>query len=107
MDTTYCNTTDSLIGVVMDVSGSMRKNFEGKVDNNDNWLRSTFDAIDSLLENNEVSEDNQIFVIGVGANQELQRDTFDLLSTLEKCKVPKNRTENLSHIGAITAGVDI
>ena len=91
----------------MDVSGSMRKNFEGKVDNNDNWLRSTFDAVDSLLENNEVSEDNKIFVIGVGANQELQRDTFDLLSTLEKCKVTINRTENLSHIGAITTAVDI
>lgn len=91
----------------MDVSGSMRKNFEGKVNSNDNWLRSTFDAVDSLLENNEVSENNKIFIIGVGANQKLQRDTFDLLSTLEKCKVPEKTTENLSHVGAITAGVDI
>ena len=91
----------------MDVSASMRENFEGKVDSNDNWLRSTFDAVDSLLENNEVSEDNKIFMIGVGANEELQRDTFDLLSTLEKCKTPENTTENLSHIEAITAGVNI
>ena len=90
----------------MDVSGSMRKNFEGKVNSNDNWLRSTFDAVDSLLENNEVSEDNKIFIIGVGANQELQRNTFDLLSTLEKCKVPEKTTESLSHVGAITAGAD-
>ena len=107
MDASYCNTTDSVTGVIMDVSGSMRINFEGRVDSNDNWLRSTFDAVDRLLENDEISEDNKIFVIGVGVNPELGKDTFDLLSTLGKCKVPENTTSNLSHIDTIIEGVEI
>ena len=59
MCTSHCNTTDSLIGVIMDVSGSMNKNFNGKFDSKDNLLRSTFNVVDSFLEKNDITERNK------------------------------------------------
>ena len=86
MDTSHCNTTDSLIGVIMDVSGSMNKNFNGKFDSKDNLLRSTFNVVDSFLEKNDITERNKIFVIGAGACRKSEIGTFDLLCTIEKCQ---------------------
>lgn len=48
MDDDKNDTMDALIGVIIDVSGSMRVNVEGKIDKGDSWLRSTFDAVDSF-----------------------------------------------------------
>lgn len=107
MDDDKNDTMDALIGVIIDVSGSMRVNVEGKIDKGDSWLRSTFDAVDSLLEHNEISEDNKIFAICVGVNEEFSGNTFDLLGTLEKSAVRTNEMSNLTYTQIIHEGLDI
>ena len=107
MDDAKNDTMDALIGVIIDVSGSMRLNYEGEINKDDSWLRSTFDAVDSLLEHNEISEDNKIFAICVGVNEEFSKETFDLLSTLEKSSVKTNEISSRNHTEIIHEALDI
>ena len=97
----------ALLGVILDLSSSMRVNVEGKDDKNDQWLQSLFDAFNDLLEHNEISEDNKIFAIGIGVNKQLNRDTFDLLGTLENNVMTKDSKENLSHTQVIHEAMQI
>ena len=87
----------ALLGMILDLSASMRVNVDEKDGNNDHWLRSTFEAFSDLLEHNEISEENKIFAIGIGVNVQLKRDTFDLLGTLEANAMTIYSKENLSH----------
>ena len=87
----------ALLGMILDLSASMRVNVDEKDGNTDHWLRSTFEALNDLLEHNEISEDNKIFAIGIGVNVQLKRDTFDLLGTLEANAMTICSTESLSH----------
>ena len=87
----------ALLGTVLDFSASMRVNVDEKDGNTDHWLRSIFEAFNDLLEHNEISEDNKIFAIGIGANVQLKRNTFDLLGTLEANAMTIYSKESLSH----------
>ena len=107
MDDAENDAMDALIGVIIDTSDSMRVNFEGEINKDDSWLRSTFDAVDSLLEHNEISEDNKIFASCVGVNEEFSRKTFDLFGTLEKSTVRTNEISNLTYTQIINEALDI
>ena len=87
----------ALLGMILDLSGSMRVNVDEKDRNTDHWLRSIFEAFNDLLEHNEISEDNKIFAIGIGLNVQLKRVTFDLLGTLETNEMTIYSKESLSH----------
>ena len=75
----------------------MRVKIDEKDGNTDHWLRSIFEAFNDLLEHNEISEDNKIFAIGIGANVQLKRNIFDLLGTLEANAMTIYSKESLSH----------
>ena len=87
-----------MIGVLLDVSGSMRH----RIDNPENpqggsWARSIYKVVDELIKN-DVSSDNRVFAIGVGAPN--SPNIFDLLITTRNARsrqtrIPKLDTEDL------------
>ena len=101
------NTKMALVGTILDMSASMRVNVEGKGDSDNHWLRSLFEDFNDLLEHNEISEDNKIFVIGIGLNKQLKKDTFDLLGTLETSVTAINLKESISKSEIIHECIEI
>ena len=72
----------ALIGILLDVSGSMERSIgRGIDDNGEPWARSIFEVIDNLIKY-DVSTDNHVFAVGFGANEGEQ--IFDILGTLER-----------------------
>lgn len=71
-------------GVLLDVSGSMRQNAGDETNEKGGaWALSIFDVIDSLIKY-DVSSDNHIFSVGVGANG--SRPFFDVIKTVKEVK---------------------
>lgn len=71
----------TLIGILLDVSASMRKNSKGKInEEGGEWARSIFKVIDYLVKH-DVSSNNQVFAIGVGGCCD---ETFDILKTVKQ-----------------------
>lgn len=80
---------DTLIGVLLDVSGSMQKNTEGGTGIEPvPWARSIFDVIDNFVQY-DVSSQNHIFSVAVGARY--GHGIFDVLKTIEE--LPNKSTE--------------
>ncbi|KAJ8038527.1 hypothetical protein HOLleu_15977 [Holothuria leucospilota] len=72
----------TLIGILLDVSGSMRESVGGGVqEEGGEWVRSIFQVIDDLIKY-DVSCGNLVFSVGVGAS--CGDGIFDLISTLEQ-----------------------
>ena len=72
----------ALIGILLDVSGSMKRNIGSGIDEDgEPWARSIFEVIDNLIKY-DVSTDNHVFAVGFGANEGEQ--IFDILGTLER-----------------------
>ncbi|XP_068678903.1 uncharacterized protein [Montipora foliosa] len=84
-----CSQQESiLMGILVDVSGSMRNTVGGKVEgDNVTWARSIFpggsvaQVVDELIKH-DVSSSNQTFALAFGSP--LDSEVFDLLSTLRQ-----------------------
>lgn len=71
----------TLTGVLLDVSGSMKHSTgPGIKEKGGEWARCIFQVINSFIEN-DISSDNQIFSVGVGANQ--NEGIFDVIKTID------------------------
>ena len=72
----------SLIGILLDVSGSMRRSIgEGTDEEGGPWARSIFEVIDNLIKY-DVSSKNHVFAIGFGASR--GEKVFDIIGTLKQ-----------------------
>ena len=72
----------SLIGILLDVSGSMRRSIgEGTDEEGGPWARSIFEVIDNLIKY-DVSSKNHVFAIGFGAS--CGEQVFDIIGTLKQ-----------------------
>ena len=70
----------TLIGILVDVSGSMSDSVDGEVDaERGNWARSIFKVVDELIKH-DVESSNQTFALAPGCPFEPQ--VFDLLGTV-------------------------
>ena len=73
---------ESLTGILLDVSGSMSSNIGSGIDEEGGpWARSIFDVIDNLIRH-DVSSENHVFAIGVGANS--GGGVFDVIGTVKQ-----------------------
>lgn len=73
---------ESLTGILLDVSGSMSSNIGSGIDEEGGpWARSIFDVIDNLIRH-DVSSDNHVFAIGVGASS--GGGVFDVIRTVKQ-----------------------
>ena len=73
-------TMSSLIGILVDVSGSMRNNAGSEVNEERvSWARSIFKVVDELIKH-DVESSNQTFALALGCPFEPQ--VFDLLGTV-------------------------
>ena len=95
----------SLTGILLDVSGSMKNNIGSGVDEEGGpWALSIFKVIDDLIEH-DVSPENRVFAIGLGAN--CTKQIFDVISTIqqienmEKPSYVKNAPATNEHINNI------
>ena len=79
----------SLTGILLDVSGSMRRNIgKGTDEKGGPWARSIFEVIDNLIKY-DISSDNHVFAIGFGAD--CDEEIFDIIGTLEQ--IPNQDTD--------------
>ena len=92
----------SLTGILLDVSGSMRRNIgEGTDEEGGPWARSIFEVIDNLIKY-DISSDNHVFAIGFGASR--GEEVFDIIGTLKQFPNLDNvakgpaRTEHINQI---------
>ncbi|XP_015778877.1 PREDICTED: uncharacterized protein LOC107356763 [Acropora digitifera] len=70
----------TLIGILVDVSGSMSNSVGGEVDaERGNWARSIFKVVDELIKH-DVESSNQTFALALGSPSETE--VFDLLGTV-------------------------
>ena len=82
----------TLIGILVDVSDSMRNSVDGRVDvDGGKWAKSIFKVVDELIKH-DVSSSNQTFALAFGS---CNSAVFDLLSTVSKAntEVSKERAE--------------
>ena len=71
----------TLIGILVDVSDSMRKSVDGRVEaDGGKWAKSIFKVVDELIKH-DVSSSNQTFALAFGSPNSA---VFDLLSTVRK-----------------------
>ena len=79
------NTTATLTGILLDVSGSMRRRIgEGTDEEGGPWAGSIFEVIDNLIKY-DISSDNHVFAIGFGAS--CGEEVFDIIGTLEQIPI--------------------
>ena len=72
----------SLTGILLDVSGSMRRSIgEGTDEEGGPWALSIFEVIDNFI-TYDVSSDNHVFAIGFGAS--CGGEVFDIIGTLKQ-----------------------
>ena len=73
----------SLTGMILDVSHSMQSKIEsGTGEQGGSWAQSIFEVIDNLVEY-DVSSENRVFAIGVGANCP-RKEIFDVIGTVQR-----------------------
>ena len=91
----------SLTGILLDVSGSMRRNIgEGTDEEGGPWARSIFEVIDNLIKY-DISSDNHVFAIGFGAS--CGEEVFDIIGTLKQ--FPPNQ-DNVAERPATTKHIN-
>ena len=80
-----------LIGILLDVSGSMRHNIRRGTDEEGGpWAHSIFEVINNLIKY-DISSDNHVFAIGVGACT--GEGIFDIIGTLKQIQYEGEKTE--------------
>ena len=80
-----------MIGILLDVSGSMRHSIgEGTDEEGGPWARSIFEVIDSLIKY-DIPSDNHVFAIGFGAS--FGEEVFDIIGTLKQIPNQDNVAE--------------
>ena len=99
----------TLIGILVDVSGSMRNSVGDGVDEKGgSWARSIFKVVDELIKH-DVSSSNQTFALALGSPS--PPEVFDLLSTISKPQEEQSCIEDLrkerSKISMIDEALDI
>ena len=73
---------ESLTGILLDVSGSMRHSIgEGTDEEGGPWARSIFEVIENLIKY-DISSDHHVFAIGFGASR--GEEVFDIIGTLKQ-----------------------
>ena len=83
----------TLIGILVDVSGSMRNSVGDEVDEEaGSWARSIFKVVDELIKR-DVSSSNQTFALAFGSRFHPQ--DFDLLSTVKNAQKEQSSIEDL------------
>ena len=92
----------SFTGILLDVSGSMRRNIGRGIDEKGGpWARSIFEVIDNLIKH-DISSDNHVFAIGFGASS--GDSVFDVIGTLQQIQnqeAPKEEPATRDHINKI------
>lgn len=84
----------TLIGILVDVSGSMRNSVGGEVDaERGNWARSIFKVVDELIKH-DVESSNQTFALALGSPSETE--VFDLLGTVRVATEDARSIKDLS-----------
>ncbi len=74
----------TLIGILVDVSGSMRNSVGDRVDvEGGSWARSIFKVVDELIKH-DVPSSNQTFALAFGSPY--HPEVFDLLTTVDKAQ---------------------
>ena len=101
-DQTWFNMA-TLIGALVDVSGSMRQSLGDKQNHEESWARSVFSVIDNLVKH-DVSSSNHVFALGFGARN--NPVLFDILKTIQKA-TPPSVSANLSHSQRLEKILDI
>ncbi|KAH3791629.1 hypothetical protein DPMN_145117 [Dreissena polymorpha] len=81
----------SLVGLLLDVSGSMKKNAVGSVQEDGEWIRSLFQVIDDIIKH-DCQTNNQIFTIGFGCKS--SDGTFDILKSIENARKQREKMDN-------------
>lgn len=85
----------TLIGALIDVSGSMKISIGENHNYRGSWARSVFCVIDNLIKH-DVSSSNHVFALGFGANN--TPHSFDILNTIQDLKSkPPSICANKSH----------
>ena len=81
----------SLIGILLDVSYSMRSNIgEGTDEEGGPWASSIFEVIDNLIKY-DIPSNNHVFAIGFGAS--FGEEVFDIIGTLKQIPNQDNIAE--------------
>lgn len=84
----------SLTGILLDVSGSMKRSIGSGIDeeseDGEPWARSIFEVIDNLIKH-DVATDNHVFAVGFGAEE--GEKIFDILGTLQRIHLHKRAFE--------------
>ena len=82
----------ALIGILLDVSDSMRRNVGSGIDKDGGqWARSIFKVIDNLIKH-DVSPDNSVFALAFGARGGDQ--LLDILTCLQSSKCDQKATDD-------------
>ena len=82
----------ALIGILLDVSKSMRRNVGSGIDEDGGqWARSIFKVIDNLIKH-DVSPDNSVFALAFGARGGEQ--LLDILTCLQSSKCDQKATDD-------------
>ena len=82
----------ALIGILLDVSGSMRDNMGSGIDEDGGlWARSIFQVIDNLIKH-DVSPDNSVFALAFGARGGDQ--LLDILTCLQASRCDQKATDD-------------
>ena len=85
--------TTTLIGILVDVSGSMRNRAGVRMDEEaGTWARSIFKVVNELIKH-DVPSSNQTFALALGSDY--HPEVFDLLSTVDKAKEVQSSVEDL------------
>ena len=94
----------ALIGILVDVSGSMRNSVGDGVDvESGSWARSIFKVVDELIKH-DVSSSNQTFALAFGSPSHPQY--FDLLSTVKNAQEEQSSIEDLKRRKSKTSMID-
>ena len=94
----------TLVGILVDVSGSMRNSVGDGVDERGgSWARSIFKVVDELIKH-DVPSSNQTFALAFGGSS--HPEVFDLLSTVGKAQDDQSSIEDLKSMRSKTALID-
>jgi len=83
-----------MIGILVDVSGSMKNSVGGRVEEEGGrWAKSIFKVVDELIKH-DVSSSNQTFALAFGSP--FHPEVFDLLSTVSKANQERVSIEEIT-----------
>ena len=95
----------TLIGILVDVSGSMKSSVGGKVEEEGgSWAKSIFKVVDELIKR-DVSSSNQTFALALGSSS--HPAVFDLLSTLSTLSKAQEEPSSIEKLKSRKSRIDM